>query len=162
MKRVLTALAVLAALPAIAVASTSHAGWPPIDKADIQINKTDVSPNTFTGHPGKHNELLGGHGDDTLIAAEIGDVLWGDYHPSGNGPNQTDTIKGGPGKDYIYASHGKNVITTGGGHDQVHAHFGRGSITCSNPKATVFLSHRSRPHYKLHNCPRISYKTVGY
>jgi hypothetical protein len=150
------------ALPAIAIASTSHAGWPPVARQDKQINKDNVSPNTFTGHPGVHNELLGGHGDDTLIAADKGDILWGDYHPSGNTTKQHDTIKGGPGKDFIYASHGYNTISTGGGLDQVHAHYGSGKITCSNPKATVFLSHKSRPHYHLHNCPRISYKTVGY
>src|ERR1043166_919992 len=112
MHRVIAVVAVLVAIPAVAIASTSHAGWPVVDKADRQINKNDVDNNTFTGHKGKHNELLGGHHNDTLIAGDIGDILWGDYHPSGNGPNQTDTIKGGPGKDFIYASHGKNIITT--------------------------------------------------
>ena len=161
MRRLTALVLVLLAVPAIAIAKTSHAGWPAIDKADLQQNRDDVDNATLTGHPGKHNELLGGANNDTLVAAELGDVLWGDYKPDNNGTAQVDTFKGGPGKDFIYASHGKNIITTGGGLDQVHAHYGRGSITCSNPKATVFLSHKSRKSYKLHNCPHISYATSG-
>jgi hypothetical protein len=160
--RVLAAVAVAIAAAAgasVAAANTSHAGWP--SPLKLQSNRNDEST-PLIGIKGIHNELLGGHGNDTIVAANIGDVLWGDYKPSGQPTTQKDTIEGGAGKDYIYASHGTNVITTGGGADQIHAHYGRGSITCASPKATVFLSHRSRPHYKLHGCPRISYKTVGH
>src|SRR5205807_3819405 len=30
-----------------------------------------------------HNELLGGHGSDTIHAGPWGDVIWGDYKPYG-------------------------------------------------------------------------------
>jgi Ca2+-binding RTX toxin-like protein len=111
------------------------------------------------GLKNKHNELLGGHGDDTIAAGDIGDVLWGDYKPSGQPATQKDVITGGPGKDHIYASHGTNTIVTNGGADQVHAHYGRGTITCATKKPLIFLSHRSKPHYKLKGCPRITFRS---
>jgi Ca2+-binding RTX toxin-like protein len=156
-----TTLAGAATCGAIATAKTSHAGWPPIDKAQLKIDHTNAGV-TFTGVPNKHNELLGGHGSDTLNAGRIGDVLWGDFNPSGQNETQVDTIKGGAGKDFIYSSHGKNIISSGGGADQIHAHYGHGTITCASTKATVFLSHKSQKLYKLHGCPHISFKTVGH
>jgi hypothetical protein len=145
---------------AVAIAKTSHAGWPKIDGRLI-IHKHDEST-PMIGTKRRHNELLGGHGDDTIVAGAIGDVLWGDYKPSGQPATQRDVIKGGAGKDFIYASHGFNTISSGGGADQIHAHFGRGTITCASPKPTIFLSHRSRKLYRLHGCPHISYQTVGH
>ena len=71
-----------------------------------------------------HNELLGGHGSDTIYAGPWGDVLWGDFKPSGQNSTQRDTIVGGPGNDFIYSSHGVNAIAAGGGDDFVKAHFG--------------------------------------
>jgi hypothetical protein len=109
-----------------------------------------------------HNELLGGHGDDTIHAGPAGDVIWGDYKPAGQPGAQTDRLYGGPGRDFIYASHGTNVIYTGGGRDVVHAHFGRGEIHCESPQVLVYLSHRSRKRYRLFGCRRISYFTLGY
>jgi Ca2+-binding RTX toxin-like protein len=109
-----------------------------------------------------HNELLGGHGNDTIHAGQQGDVLWGDYKPSGQPTSQTDQLWGGPGNDFIYASHGRNVIHTRGGRDVVHAHFGRGEIHCESSRVTVFLSRRSRPGYRLTGRCHVSYKTLGY
>src|SRR3954452_15540677 len=62
-----------------------------------------------------HNELLGVHGGDTIHAGPWGDVVWGDYKPSGQPTAQHDQIWGGPGRDHIYASHGRNAIRAGGG-----------------------------------------------
>lgn len=144
----------------LAAAKTSHAGWPRID-GELVIHRNDEAT-PMRGTRRKHNELLGGHGDDTIAAGEVGDVLWGDYKPSGQPETQVDRIEGGAGKDFIYASHGRNVISSGGGSDQIHAHFGRGSITCTSSKPTVFLSHSSQKRYKLHGCPHVSFKTVGH
>ncbi len=110
-----------------------------------------------------HNELLGGNGSDTIYAGRpAGDVLWGDYKPGTQSTSQVDRLSGGPGNDFIYASHGTNYIYTGGGTDAVHAHFGRGEIHCDSAGVTVFLSHASRPRYRLFGCEHISYSTDGY
>jgi RTX calcium-binding nonapeptide repeat (4 copies) len=107
-----------------------------------------------------HNELLGGHGSDTIFAGPAGDVIWGDYKPCCQPTRQVDHLYGGPGDDHIYASHGFNDIQTGGGRDVVHAHFGRGGeIHCDSTNVLVYLSHRSRANYRLYGCKRISYET---
>ena len=108
-----------------------------------------------------HNELLGGHGNDTIYAGPWGDVLWGDYKPSGQPTTQVDTIVGGSGKDFIYASHGTNTIAAGGGDDWVKAHFGRGSIDCGGGNDLLFISRRAQRHYKIRHCERISHRTLG-
>src|SRR5689334_16133432 len=82
-----------------------------------------------TDGPG-HNELLGGHGSDTIHAGPWGDVIWGDYKPSGQPTRQHDELYGGPGRDHIYASHGRNAIRAGGGDDWIKAHFGNGLVNC--------------------------------
>jgi Ca2+-binding RTX toxin-like protein len=106
-----------------------------------------------------HNELLGGHGNDTIHAGPAGDVIWGDFRPCCQPTKQVDHLYGGPGDDFMYASHGHNYIYTGGGHDVVHTHFGRGEIHCDSRNVLVYLSHRSRPRYGLFGCKRISYAT---
>ena len=107
-----------------------------------------------------HNELLGGHGNDTIHAGPAGDVIWGDYKPCCQPNAQVDHLYGGPGDDFLYASHGLNYIYTGGGQDTVHAHFGSGGeIHCDSPDVLVYLSHRSRRLYHLFGCKRISYAT---
>jgi hypothetical protein len=142
-------------------ASTSHAGWPEID-GDLKMHSNDQDGQLAATKLDKHNELLGGHGDDVIRAGKVGDVLWGDYKPGGQPTSQRDVIHGGPGKDFIYASHGHNDIWSHGGADQIHVHFGRGTVHCANSKPTVFISHKARKHYKLRGCKHISYKTVGH
>jgi hypothetical protein len=106
-----------------------------------------------------HNELLGGHGNDTIHAGPAGDVIWGDFRPCCQPTKQVDYLYGGSGNDFIYASHGRNYIYTGGGRDVVHAHFGRGEIHCDSNNVLVYLSHRSRRGYRLFGCKHISYAT---
>src|SRR4051794_22827081 len=87
----------------------SHKGWPKIDR--LVIHENDEST-PLVGTRAKHNEMLGGHGADTTTAGNIGDVIWGDYKPSGQPTSQRDILTGGPGKDHIYASHGFNTIVS--------------------------------------------------
>jgi Ca2+-binding RTX toxin-like protein len=108
-----------------------------------------------------HNELLGGHGNDTLYAGPWGDVLWADYKPSGQPSTQTDRVFGGAGKDFIYASHGTNNIAAGGGDDWVKAHFGRGTIDCGGGNDILYVSRKAQRRYKITHCDRISHKTLG-
>ncbi len=116
--------------------------------------------NNLVPSDGHHNELLGGHGNNTIHAGPNGDVIWGDYKPSGWRPTQVNHLYGGPGNDVIYAAHGTSYIYTGRGHDVVHAHFGRGVIHCGSPTDIVYLSHRSRKRYKLVGCRIISYRSA--
>jgi len=108
-----------------------------------------------------HNELLGGHGSDTIYAGPWGDVLWGDYKPSGQNSTQHDTIIGSVGNDFIYSSHGVNAIAAGGGNDFVKAHFGSGSIDCGGGRDKLFISRRAQRHFTIRGCERISHKTLG-
>ena len=109
-----------------------------------------------------HNKLLGGHGSDTIRAGRWGDVIWGDYKPSGQPESQHDTIFGGSGRDHIYASHGRNAIRAGGGNDWIKAHFGRGLVNCGGGNDLLYVSRRAQKHYKIRNCERISHKTLGF
>jgi Ca2+-binding RTX toxin-like protein len=154
---VLTAALLIPAATALAD-NASHKDWPKIN-GDLKMHKSDQDGDLRATKVDKHNELLGGHGDDVITAGNVGDVIWGDYKPGGQPESQYDQITGGAGKDFIYASHGRNVIHTNGGNDQIHAHFGHGEIFCEGAKPLVWMSHKSRKLYKLHGCTRITYRS---
>lgn len=109
-----------------------------------------------------HNELLGGHGSDTIHAGPWGDVLWGDYRPSGQPTTQRDRLFGGPGNDFIYGSHGWNTIMAGGGDDYVKLHFGRGIVDCGGGNDVLCISRRAERSTTIRNCERVSHATKGY
>jgi hypothetical protein len=154
-----TAAALLLATAAVAPASTSHEGWPKID-GELKMHKQDQDgPITGTD---RSDELLGGHGDDVIDGGEAADVLWGDYKPSGQPTSQYDQLNGGPGNDFIYASHGRNAIDAGPGKDYVKAHYGRGVIDCGGGADVLYISHRARKGYKISHCEKISYKSLGF
>jgi Ca2+-binding RTX toxin-like protein len=189
---ILLAITVLPALASTAHANTSHEGWPRItgvllmNKRD-QARPLDARPgqDIFAGadatyscdglHKNRscarasgvvsragHNELLGGHGDDTIFAGPQGDVLWGDYKPSGQPTSQVDHLTGGLGNDFIYASHGENVIDAGRGDDTIHAHFGHGSIDCGGGTDVLYISRQAQTGYRIRGCETISHTTLGY
>jgi hypothetical protein len=110
----------------------------------------------------RHHELLGGHGNDQIYAGPNGDVIWGDYKPSGNTTTQVDVLVGGKGRDFLYASHGQNTITAGQGNDWIKAHWGRGVIDCGSGDDLLFVSRRAQKHYKISHCERISHRSLGY
>jgi hypothetical protein len=124
------------------------------------VRRRGVRGRVMTGRHG-HNELLGGHGNDAIHAGPWGDVIWGDYKPSGQPTAQHDQIWGGPGRDHIYSSHGKNAIRAGGGNDWIKAHFGRGLVNCGGGNDLLYISRRAQKGYKIRNCERISHKTLG-
>jgi hypothetical protein len=115
----------------------------------------------MSSQPG-HNELLGGHGGDTIYAGPWGDVVWGDYKPSGQPTNQIDHLYGGAGNDFIYGSHGYNVIDAGAGNDEIKTHFGRGTVDCGPGTDLLYISRRARRGYKVRGCERISHKSLGH
>src|SRR4051794_41414646 len=99
-------LLLLAGLPAalvpaaVGVAKTSHEGWPHIN-GDLKMHSNDQSGTLRATKLRKHNELLGGHGNDTLRGGRVGDVLWGDYKPGTQPTSQVDRIYGGAGEELI-------------------------------------------------------------
>jgi Ca2+-binding RTX toxin-like protein len=187
-----TTVTTLALAGAAALANTSHDGWPKItgvlvmNKQD-QSRPIDARPghDLFDGtdpthscdglHKNRsctlasgtvarrgHNELLGGHGNDTIVAGDEGDVIWADYKPSGQPTTQTDRITGGRGNDFIYAGHGTNIIDAGAGNDYIKAHYGRGVIDCGGGTDVLYVSRQVQQHYVIRNCETISHTTLGY
>ncbi len=146
---------------ASAIAMTSHAGWP-ADQHLVMDKGPAGRHHVLRGVPAKHNYLLGGYGDDTIYGGNAGDVIWGDYHPSGES-TQTAVIHAGNGKNFIYSNDTLNYVWTGTNPATVvHAHEDSGVIHCENPDIVVFTSHHALPHYKLDGCRRISFYSVGY
>jgi hypothetical protein len=145
-----------------ALAMTSHAGWPADQHLVMDFGRAGAS-NTLVGRPHVHNYLLGGYGNDTIYGGSAGDVIWGDYHPSGWPSSQTAVIHAGDGKNFIYSNDTVNYVWTGrNAATVVHAHEGSGVIHCENPSIVVFTSHHALPRYKLAGCRRISFYSVGY
>ena len=186
------ALLVIAACGTAAMANTSHEGWPritgvllmnkqdqnrPLDArpghdlfggADRSYSCDGLHKNRSCAHSSGvavrrgHNELLGGHGNDRIYAGPQGDVIWGDYKPSGQPSSQVDRLFGGNSRDFIYAGHGINIIRAGGGDDWIKAHFGRGIVDCGGGRDVLYVSRRAQKRYKIINCETISHKTLGY
>jgi Ca2+-binding RTX toxin-like protein len=108
----------------------SHEGWPP--EEHHQGHPNDES-GVMHGLKHVHNYLLGGGGNDTIWAGDEGDVIWGDSHPGNQPESQRDYLHGGPGVDWLYASHGFNEIWTGAGDDHVALVYGHGAVHCNGP-----------------------------
>lgn len=104
----------------------------------------------------RYLKLLGGHGNDDIHGGPFTDVLWGDFKPSGQPTSQVDKIDGGAGRDYIYPSHGRNVVKGGSGDDYIVARFSRGTIDCGSGKDIVFVSKKSKRATRFRNCETIT------
>lgn len=145
-------------------ANTSEAGWPK-DEC-LKMDKGGwPAHHTLVGKRGVHNWLLGGYGNDTIIGGDAGDVIWGDYHPSGGPSVQTATIYAGNGRNVIYADDTHDYVWTGANPGTVvHAHNANtsGAIHCQSAGVTVFLGMTSERHFKLYGCRHISHYSVGY
>jgi hypothetical protein len=132
--------------------SVSHKGWPPI--TGILWKVLDNGDHERTGTE-DNDELLGHHGDDTVVGLAGKDVLWGDWELRGNGSNQSDVLRGGDGNDFLYPSHGKNLMYGGAGNDRVIAYYGHGLIDCG-PGANDYAQTRWQSSaYKVRNCERV-------
>jgi hypothetical protein len=146
------------------LASTSEAGWPA--KECLKMDKGGAGrSHTLVGLNGVHNWLLGGYGNDTIIGGNRGDVIWADYHPSGEPPSQTALIRAGNGRNVIYANDTRNFVWTGTDpRTVVHAHVSgiSGVIHCQSPGIIVYLSVVSERHFTLDGCRHVSHWSVGH
>jgi Ca2+-binding RTX toxin-like protein len=104
----------------------------------------------------RHLKLLGGHGNDDIHGSPGADVLWGDFKPSGQPSSQVDKIDGGAGSDFIYTSHGRNIVQGGSGNDYIVARFSRGTIDCGPGKDIVFVSKKSQRATTFKHCETIT------
>jgi hypothetical protein len=155
-------LAAARAATGAAVAMTSHAGWP-ANQHLVMDKGPGGRSNTLVGRANMHNYLLGGYGNDTIYGGAAGDVIWGDYHPSGWPAHQAAVIHAGAGKNFIYANDTVNYVWTGTNPATVvHAHEGSGVIHCESSAIVVFTSRHALPHYSLRGCRHISFYSVGY
>jgi hypothetical protein len=145
-------------------ASTSEAGWPA--KECLKMDKGGAGhSHTLVGLNGVHNWLLGGYGNDTIIGGDHGDVIWADYHPSGEPSSQTAVIRAGSGRNVIYANDTRDYVWTGTNpRTVVHAHVSgiSGVIHCQAAGIVVYLSTVSERHFTLDGCKHISHFSVGY
>src|SRR4051794_28415568 len=134
-------------------AKVPHTGWPRI--TGVLAKVLDSSGRELVGGP-DNDELLGHHGSDTLVGGAGKDVLWGDWDPSNNNTRQRDVLRGGPGDDFVYPSHGRTTVDAGAGNDHVWAFFGKGTINCGAGSGDVARI-RENGAFKTKNCERIQH-----
>jgi Ca2+-binding RTX toxin-like protein len=147
-------------LAATAAATADHSDWPyvPIHNHDrYKRNDPPGINNWVAAGTSKSDELLGGHRNDRLDGRGGIDILWGDYRSDGNTSRQHDRIYGGPGGDFIYASHGHTVIYGGSGNDKIRVWFGRGYVDCGPGYDILYTSRKSDPAVGRVNCEKTSH-----
>jgi hypothetical protein len=129
----------------------SHKGWPAV--TGILWKVLDSTGRRKVA--GRFNdELLGHHGSDRLAGSDGHDIIWGDWDPRDNNTRQRDTMRGGNGNDWLYASHGQNRIYGGPGRDYVWAYYGRGTIDCGAGKGDTVRVQVANG-YRIRNCERL-------
>src|SRR5207248_3176356 len=142
----LTAAFLLPILPSSAPGKASHRGWPP------RTGVLWIGPRsgaTEVGTP-RNDELLGNDGSDVIDGGPGADVIWGDQEPHVQPRGQFDRLTGGNGDDWLYASHGTNIIDAGPSNDHIHALFGKGTIECGGGFDWIKLSNHSS--YSVRDC----------
>ena len=142
----------------VALAGAPKDDWPPIN-GELWLNTYDLD----MSHTGTTNndELLGGHGDDTIYGRSGADVIWGDHKATGNTADQSDYVRAGAGADWVYASHGQNTIYGGAGNDTIRVWFGRGFVDCGAGNDDIlYVSRRTDPKVKRRHCERVSHKSA--
>ena len=137
-------------------ACADHSQWPRIDIENVQ-RSDKVGSTNLTGSEA-NDELMGHHTSDVLRGLAGSDVLWGDYDPYGQPAGQVDRIYGGPGEDFIYGSHGKNIIRGGKGNDAISVHYGRGRVNCGPGRDIYHVARSRRKGYKFINCEKVDYR----
>jgi hypothetical protein len=138
--------------------ATPKDDWPKIT-GELWLNTHDRDK-SHTG-TARNDELLGGHGDDTLYGSQGHDVIWTDHKATGNTTKQKDEVYAGAGNDWVYASHGRNNIHGGGGQDTIRVWFGRGFVDCGpGGNEILYVSKTQDKKVERRNCERVSHKSA--
>ena len=145
----------IAGIPCDSCASHEH--WPRIEIENVQ-RADKVGSTTLVGGP-RSDQLMGHHTSDTLRGKGASDVLWGDFDPNGQPTSQVDRIYGGGGKDFIYGSHGRNVIRAGGGNDAISVHYGRGTVDCGAGRDIYHVARSRKKRYRFRSCEKVDFRT---
>jgi hypothetical protein len=130
----------------------SHKGWPAV--TGILWRVLDDAGHRRVGTE-LNDELLGHHGSDSISGRGGDDIIWGDWDPAGNTTSQRDVLRGGPGNDWIYPSHGVTTVLAGAGDDHVWAFYGRGTIDCGPGDDTVRV--RLGGAFRVRNCEHVNH-----
>jgi hypothetical protein len=134
----------------------SHAEWPPFNGVLWRVASLEPATHWFTG--GAHSDkLMGHHGNDIMAGKAASDVLWGDYDANNNNKTQVDYLSGGKGNDFLYASHGLNLLRGGPGKDLLQAYYGHGVLDCGSGTHDTAKIRRHSNRYKVYNCENIKY-----
>jgi hypothetical protein len=128
-----------------------HNGWPRVTGALAKV--LDSGGHTLIGGA-DNDELLGHHGSDKVVGGGGHDILWGDWDPADNNTRQKDVLRGGPGNDWIYPSHGTTRVDAGPGRDYVWAFYGKGTIDCGAGDDDTARVRLNGP-WKLRNCEHV-------
>jgi len=133
----------------------SHEHWPTIDG---KIKKAKNKSKRYVG-TGRSDQLMGHSGSDHLHGKGGSDVLWGNWDGRNQPRSQRDVIRGGPGSDFIYGSHGRNRIFGGRGNDAISVHFGRGFVDCGPGRDIYHVARSRRKAYTFRNCEKVDYRS---
>ena len=123
------------------------------------MHKADESGPITATKRNRHNELLGGHGNDAITGGDVGDVIWGDYKspPASPRPSPTSSSAAGDATSSTPAT-GSTRSTRGLGATSCTPTSGAGSIDCGSGHDTLFISHRAKPGYSIGHCETISFR----
>ena len=134
----------------------SHEEWPTVNG---KFQKANGSRDARYVGTRRNDELLGHHGSDVLSGRGGSDILWGDHDPAGQPASQNDLILGGAGNDFIYGSHGRNVIKGGAGNDAISVHYGRGEVDCGPGRDIYHVARTRKKGYRFTNCEKVDYRS---
>jgi hypothetical protein len=133
-----------------------HSEWPRIHIDNVK--RSDKEGTTHLTGSEANDELMGHHTSDRLEGFGGSDVLWGDFDPWGQPTTQVDRIFGGAGNDFIYGSHGRNLIRGGPGNDAISVHYGRGIVDCGPGRDIYHVARSRRRGYRFRNCEKVDYR----
>ena len=80
--------------------------------------------------------------------------------PPGGQPGSSATASSAAAaSDFIYGSHGRNVIRGGRGNDAISVHYGRGVVNCGPGRDIYHVAKTRRKNYRFRGCEKVDYRS---